>query len=523
MELNWGFAVVLVATSFLTALGALLLVAYLPTWPRPRRAMAQWEAGDDTVFLFDDEFLLDATPKARRLLAQGPEDLNEWHRLAALLSPRFPDFLAEMSRLGETGLAMLDEAAGTARIKAQWSRGVARISLLEPVTDPEAAPIDVQSLAAMNAEIDILRRVVAHMPTLVWQQDNSGDVTWANRAYLKLVEETQHEEDELVWPLPRLFDTDQTGGMAADFAPRRFSVPMPEGDAQWFDCVAFPQPDMPMFFAVPANATVHAETSLHNFVQTLTKTFAGLPTGLAIFNRSRQLVMFNPALVDLCMLEPHFLISRPSLFAFFDRLREKKMMPEPKNYKTWRQKMTALEKEAVSGVYEETWTLPTGQTYRVSGRPHPDGAVAFLVEDISSEVSLTRSFRAELEMGQAVLDSLEEAIAIFSPAGVLTLANAAYARLLGDDPLTTLGDVGIHDATQVWQGALGESPLWADIRAQILGEDRRGPFERTIQVADGATLRCRMTPISGGATLVGFTATNSGPMGQETAVSGLAS
>ena len=62
------------------------------------------------------------------------------------------------------------------------------------------------------------------------------------------------------------------------------------------------------------------------------------------------------------------------------------MMPEPKDYRSWRQQMSDLEAAAQNGTYEETWALPTGQTYRVTGRPHPDGAVALLFEDISAEV-----------------------------------------------------------------------------------------------------------------------------------------
>jgi len=50
-----------------------------------------------------------------------------------------------------------------------------------------------------------------------------------------------------------------------------------------------------------------------NFVQTLTKTFAQLSIGLAIFNRERQLVLFNPALIDLTALPADFLTGRPHL------------------------------------------------------------------------------------------------------------------------------------------------------------------------------------------------------------------
>ena len=60
----------------------------------------------------------------------------------------------------------------------------------------------------------------------------------------------------------------------------------------------------------------------------------------------------------------------------------------------------------------------------MKGRPHPDGAIAFLIEDISAEVALTRNYRAELEMGQALLDVVEDGFAVFSSSGIMMFCNA---------------------------------------------------------------------------------------------------
>ena len=67
---------------------------------------------------------------------------------------------------------------------------------------------------------------------------------------------------------------------------------------------------------MPADRLVKAETSLQEFVTTLTKTFAALPIGLVIFDRARELALFNPALMDLTLLPASFLISKPSLSPF---------------------------------------------------------------------------------------------------------------------------------------------------------------------------------------------------------------
>ena len=59
-------------------------------------------------------------------------------------------------------------------------------------------------------------------------------------------------------------------------------------------------------------------------------------------------------------------------------------MPEPNDYSAWRAEMQDLARAAAEGRYQETWTLPTGSIYQVTGRPHPSGAIAFLFEDISA-------------------------------------------------------------------------------------------------------------------------------------------
>ncbi|NDW60289.1 diguanylate cyclase, partial [Yangia sp. PrR004] len=78
------------------------------------------------------------------------------------------------------------------------------------------------------------------------------------------------------------------------------------------------------------------------------------------------------------------------------------------------------------GRYQETWSLPSGSVYSVSGRPHPDGAIAFLFEDITAEITLTRQFRSELELGQSILDHIDDAFAVFGTDGSMVYSNTAY-------------------------------------------------------------------------------------------------
>ena len=127
--------------------------------------------------------------------------------------------------------------------------------------------------------------------------------------------------------------------LPADQAPvkSRHAVEMPAAEiTQWYDVLSSCSQDIWTHYAIDVTDIVTAETAQLKLVQTLTKTFAEMPVGLAIFDQQRRLVLFNPALTDLTSLAFEFLFERPSLFEFFNRLWENRVVPEPKNSAAWR-------------------------------------------------------------------------------------------------------------------------------------------------------------------------------------------
>jgi len=192
------------------------------------------------------------------------------------------------------------------------------------------------------------------------------------------------------------------------------------------------------------------------------------------------------------------------LQTFFDRLRETRKMPEPKNYADWRTAISELVTAANDGRYEDTWSLDSEQTFRVKGRPHPDGATAFLIEDISAEVSLTRNFRAELELGQSMLDTLDDGIAVFSCSGILTFSNTAYQKLWQVDPETSFADVTIYDAIQDWKRKSAPNPMWEEIEGFVRSFSDRKCWSIPIYLTDNTPMTCVISPIVSGATLIRF-------------------
>lgn len=497
---EWSTVLGMVLAATLIALSSLML---LSSWQsrRPVRIPSLFDPSSSrVVFLFDGERLLDASPSARVLLPEG-EDGSALARLLARFGPDFPDLADRLADLPRIGQAQLQSQPGAAPmvLRAEHLAGLVRLTMMEGQSELRSEEGDAATAAALQQEVVTQRTVLSRAPVLMWKETADGSIVWANHAYLIRAVELLPEGEDLSWPLPRLFELPETQKARLP----RSKLQIPSGP-EWFDLVLMPSGEETLCYAVAADKAVQAETALREFMQTLTKTFADLPIGLAIFDRSRALQMFNPALADLTTLAPEFLIGRPSLNAFLDAMRAKAMIPEPKDYRSWRKQLARLEEEASMGIFEETWSLPGGQTYRVIGRPHPNGALAFMFEDISNEMSRTRRYRADLELGQSVIDSVEEAVAVFSQGGQLVMSNHAYAQLWQHDPQVLLSEASIATLCTWWRDHAAPTLLWDDATDYVTSPGDRAPWDGEVRLLDGRLVSCRFRPLTGGATLITF-------------------
>lgn len=504
MAIDWTLTLLAVFAAVLAGMVGTFIVIAAERAAKSRPATIFTDQSGATIFLFDGEILVDSTPSARALLAASSTMGGPWVQVLSYLAPYFPDFELQARRLATEGLVTLAStpAAGKPMIlQAETRSGMTRLVLIDPDGDSQAPGQDLMTMRAMTDELEFLRATVSKAPILIWRERTNGDVVWANGAYLLRVGDVHEAGQEFSWPLPRLFERmASTQGIAG----QRQKLTLNGGRSAWYDLNTLTEAEGRLVFALPADAAVQAETGLRDFMQTLTKTFAHLHVGLAIFDHQRQLQLFNPALLDLTGLPVDFLSMRPSLLSVLDAMRDRNMIPEPKDYRGWRRQLVELEKAAASGLYEETWSLPGGQTYRVIGRPHPNGAIALMIEDISGEMLRTRRYRADLELGQAVIDQMDEAIAVFSEGGQLVMSNTAYAVLWGADPGGSLDDASLRMLCSQWRTQSAASPVWNDLEDFAANQGDRAAWRAEARLLDGRLLDCRFAPLAAGATLTGF-------------------
>ncbi len=439
------------------------------------------------VILYRDGVIEHASEAALRLfpIAIGA---HSWADIEEIVTPDYPDFPSQPPPKG-SDIEIIAGRVGQLQIE----RHDTATSLTFHGLDSSAAP------TRPSEELEVLQQVSDSLPYPVWKTGEAGAVVWQNSKYSDLQKRLKFGSKGLA---AKIFDMPQT-----DVTPKETRIRLDltsDAEPEWYNVVHCALDTGMIYHAMPLDELVKTEDAQRDFVQTLAKTFAHLSTGLAIFNRDRQLALFNPALVDLTGLSVSFLSPRPTIDSFFDALRENRRMPEPKNYKTWRHRMADLISAAEIGQFEETWSLETGQTYRVTGRPHPDGAIAFLLEDISTEVLLTRNFRAELEMGQSLVDTFDDALAVFSRAGVLTFSNKAYDVLWGFQGDSSFADVTIADAIKLWREKSAPNVNWETLQNSITTLGRRDAWEMPVSINGQNPMLCKVVPIASGATVVRF-------------------
>ncbi|MCK0151214.1 PAS-domain containing protein [Marivita sp. S6314] len=441
----------------------------------------------EIALLFRDDHLVDAHDVIWSMLS-GEPGAPTWADVRQALHSIVPAFPATAtSPLGDPGHSGID-------VRVTHLGAVTRVSLVPLVRKSE----DWFAARQDDLALDCLRPALDLAPSAIWAVDEHGMLLWANAMFDRLAEDLggTHALAETV--------ATQCKSPTALGTKRITLRPKTGRDEHWFDVSTHETDAGTLYFATAVDAVVQAEEAQRNFVQTLSKTFANLTTGLAIFNRDRRLALFNPALIDLSGLSAEFLSGRPNLFEFFDKLREHQIMPEPKNYDDWRERMAKLVAAASDDRFRETWNLPDGQTYDVTGQPYPDGAIAFLLNDITAEVSLTRGFRSELETMQSLIDAMDDAVAVFNQQGILTVCNAAYKTAWNVDPDTSIADANILDATQDWKTGFHPNPVWPEIRDFVTRTSERASWDADLRSRDGRDVTCRIDPICFGATLIRF-------------------
>ncbi|TYO90162.1 PAS-domain containing protein [Oceanicella actignis] len=521
----WALAAAAAAASLLVALGRARRVRR-----RVPPALAKAAAEGAATFRLRDgrARALDAAARAR-LGWRGRLGLRRSAPARALfagLSPADPENARPLERaldaLEEGGVAfrqMLQDEAGRLWELAGLTAGAGAYLTLRGAEGAARELIALRREArALREERDRLAAIIDGAPILMWRRDAEGRLIWANAPYRALAGAQDGTQDGAkdgaqVGALRELRSGDpRAEGQGAFRAEGRRSAFEPAtGRRRWFDVRLAPQPDgSELGYGIDAAPIVDAEASLRRFVETLTGAFANLSVGLAIFDAERRLGLFNPAFADLMGLDPAWLASRPGLSDVLVRLRESRALPDQADFASWRRELMSLFDDPAAADYAEMWNLPGERAIRVVARPHPQGAVAFLFEDVTETARLERKYLTEVKRRRATMDRLDEAVAAFGPSGAAQFANPAFARVWGFRPgdegaPARLSDVVARCRELSRPPTDGAPDPWDRLLEMMAREDSRTAWAQRIDLKDGRALQARFAPLPDGSILTAFT------------------
>ncbi len=226
---------------------------------------------------------------------------------------------------------------------------------------------------------------------------------------------------------------------------------------------------------------------------------------LAIFSAERRLTFHNPSFATLWGLEPAWLAEGPSHAEILDRLRQRRRLPETGDFSRFKAEELARY-EQLEPSAEAIWRLPGERTLRVVSQPHPQGGIVMLFSDITPELRLKTQFNQLIQVQQATLDKLTDAVAVFGADGRLKLHNEAFETFWS----ITAGQVaasGDFDAlVELCVRRFHDLQFWRELKARITDPDpsARAAVSQEIVTADQRIVAYQSRPLPDGATLISF-------------------
>jgi signal transduction histidine kinase len=235
------------------------------------------------------------------------------------------------------------------------------------------------------------------------------------------------------------------------------------------------------------------------------ETLNHLADAVAIFDAGKRLSFHNTAFAQLWGLEPAWLAERPTHAELLDRLRQRRRLPETADYAKWKAGELS-HYESVQAAPDELWTLPDGRTLRVVRQPHPMGGLLLLFSDITGELRTKAQYNALVQVQQATLDKLTDAVAVFASDGRLRLHNEAFERFWGVTK-AQLEDAGDFDGVaELGVRRLHDMAFWRELKARVADIDPRSRQPQTgeARTGDDRIVAWQSRPLPDGATLIGF-------------------
>ena len=478
-----------------------------------RRQITQLESGAEaaqaSAEAFDSALL--AVEDGQALLASGEDSLALCIAALGLSAPdpqgvvtalmrADPDHTRRLRALFERGEACAFEVRGPGGVVAVEGRAVGALAWLRlsaVVGEDTGLPTAPRFAALLDART-----------SPAWIAAADGSPIWVNAAWLAAVGANSLDEAAL---RGASFDkrADTLASEAANLGQPREALCWAslEGRRRAFQVTAQPLDGGGVgVWTEDVTETEDMREALKRQVEAHDETLNHIADAVAIFSQARRLTFFNTAFAALWGLEPAWLAERPTHSEVLDRLRQRRRLPETVDYAKW--KSAELDRyEQIDTTPDDMWSLPDGRTLKVGRQSHPLGGLILLFSDITGELRLKAQYNALIQVQQATLDKLNDAVAVFGSDGRLRLHNEAFQRFWNISPQQIELAHDFEGVVDLCIPRLHDQAFWKELKGRVADTDpaARAPMTGEVKTSDSRTVVYQSRPLPDGATLIGFT------------------
>lgn len=235
------------------------------------------------------------------------------------------------------------------------------------------------------------------------------------------------------------------------------------------------------------------------------ETLNHIAEAVAIFSQTRRLSYHNTAFAELWGLERAWLDERPTHGEVLDRLRQRRRLPETIDYAGWKAAELARY-EDLGPQADDLWHLPDGRTLKVVRQPHPLGGMLLIYSDITGELRLKAQYNALIQVQQATLDKLNDAVAVFGSDGRLRLHNEAFETFWNVSAFALEAAGDFEGVVELCVPRLHDLAFWRELKGRVADPDpqMRAPTSGEVRTSDDRIVVYQSRPLPDGATLIAF-------------------
>jgi PAS domain-containing protein len=351
------------------------------------------------------------------------------------------------------------------------------------------------------------REILEALPMPVWARHADNRLDWANQAFLSLRGFASLDEaiaaDAILQPSERELAA-KTLESGEPVNSRASMIVKGETRVFSFGLASLAGAGV-AGFANDITENARRESQLRLTCDALDDMIDHFPFAVAVLDGERRLASCNKAYAEMWDIPKPWLDSHPSYADILDRLRDKRRLPEQRNFQMWKAtQMAAFEPGGRRG--EEFWHLPNGRSIRIVIHSHLMGGVFILFEDITERLKLESSLALLTQVQKATLDTLDEGIAIFGTDGRLVMHNVPFARMWKLSESDLDGQPHFAEIANLCTGRIGHDGIWGIVSCGVNSATPEcfGEWSKTRR-ADGRVISLSLSRLPNGTTVVAFT------------------